>query len=76
MCASPGTQVTMLDGTAVQLYRCNKTAAQKWTVDQADTSIRALDKCLDVIGAGTAGSAGVRLQRWGECHGKLKFAQS
>jgi hypothetical protein len=24
----------------------------------------------------SAGTGGIRLQRWGECHGKLKFAQT
>ena len=35
------------NGTAVQLYDCNGTAAQQWTVG-SDGTIRALGKCLDV----------------------------
>ena len=39
------------NGTAVQLYDCNGTAAQQWTVG-TDGTIRALGKCLDVAGSG------------------------
>nr|WP_233518112.1 glycoside hydrolase family 16 protein [Streptomyces corynorhini] len=53
------------NGTAVQLYDCNGTAAQKWTV-AADGSIRALGKCLDVKGNSTAD--GAQLQLW-DCNG-------
>ncbi|MGH3994788.1 MAG: ricin-type beta-trefoil lectin domain protein, partial [Pseudonocardiaceae bacterium] len=35
------------DGTAVQLYTCNGTAAQTWTV-ASDGTLRALGKCMDV----------------------------
>ena len=44
------------NGTAVQLYDCNGTAAQQWTVG-TDGTIRALGKCLDVTGNGTADGA-------------------
>jgi beta-glucanase (GH16 family) len=47
------------DGTAVQLYDCNGTAAQQWS-RPGDGTIRALGKCLDVAGAGTAD--GTKLQ--------------
>jgi beta-glucanase (GH16 family) len=53
------------DGTAVQLYDCNGTAAQQWT-RPGDGTIRALGKCLDVAGAGTAD--GTKLQIVG-CNG-------
>jgi len=49
------------DGTAVQLYDCNGTAAQQWTVG-TDGTIRALGKCLDVTGSSTAD--GAKLQLW------------
>jgi glucosylceramidase len=49
------------DGTAVQLYTCNGSAAQQWTVG-TDGTLRALGKCLDVRDAGTAN--GSRLQIW------------
>ncbi|WP_179814466.1 ricin-type beta-trefoil lectin domain protein [Allostreptomyces psammosilenae] len=59
------------DGTAVQLYTCNGTAAQRWTI-ASDGSVRALGKCLDVTGGSTADGAPVQLytcngtgaQRW------------
>ncbi|MFJ8431509.1 ricin-type beta-trefoil lectin domain protein [Kitasatospora sp. NPDC094019] len=59
--ASAGTA----DGTAIQLWDCNGTAAQSWTVG-TDGTIRALGKCLDVTSAGTAN--GTPLQLWG-CNG-------
>ncbi|MEU1127413.1 lectin [Streptomyces sp. NPDC005899] len=53
------------NGTAVQLYDCNGTAAQRWTVG-ADGTIRALGKCLDVASAGTADGTPVQLY---DCNG-------
>lgn len=48
------------DGTVVQLYTCNGSGAQQWTVG-TDGTIRALGKCLDVAGASTANGARVQL---------------
>ncbi|MET8893940.1 lectin [Streptomyces albogriseolus] len=53
------------DGTRVQIYACNSSAAQRWTVS-ADGTLRALNKCLDVSGGGTAD--GTRVQLW-TCNG-------
>ncbi|MFC5171219.1 glycoside hydrolase family 16 protein [Streptomyces mutomycini] len=53
------------NGTAVQLYDCNGTAAQRWTVG-GDGTIRALGKCLDVASGGTADGTAVQL--W-DCNG-------
>lgn len=53
------------NGTAIQLYDCNGTAAQRWTW-AADGSVRALGKCLDVAGGGTAD--GTRVQLY-DCNG-------
>jgi beta-glucanase (GH16 family) len=53
------------NGTPVQLYDCNGTAAQQWTVG-ADGTIRALGKCLDVDSGGTAD--GTKVQLW-DCNG-------
>ncbi|MFI8003034.1 lectin [Streptomyces sp. NPDC086010] len=53
------------NGTAVQLYDCNGSAAQQWTVG-SDGTIRALGKCLDVASAGTAD--GTKVQLW-DCNG-------
>jgi hypothetical protein len=48
------------DGTPVQLYDCNGTGAQQWTVG-SDGTIRALGKCLDVTGNSTTDGAKVQL---------------
>ncbi|MFI8243965.1 ricin-type beta-trefoil lectin domain protein [Streptomyces sp. NPDC085866] len=48
------------NGTPVQLYDCNGTGAQQWTVG-SDGTIRALGKCLDVTGNGTADGSTVQL---------------
>ncbi len=53
------------DGTKVQLYGCNGTGAQTWTVTPGST-IKALGKCLDVSGAGT--TDGTKVQLW-TCNG-------
>jgi glucosylceramidase len=48
------------DGTAADLYTCNGTSAQQWTVDP-DGTIEAMSKCLDVAGGGTANGTAVDL---------------
>jgi glucosylceramidase len=53
------------NGTAVQLWDCNGTGAQQWTLG-TDGTIQALGKCLDVSGAGTAN--GTVTQLW-DCNG-------
>jgi glucose/arabinose dehydrogenase len=53
------------DGTQVQLWNCNATAAQRWTVP-GDGTVRALGKCLDVSGGGSAD--GTKVQLW-TCNG-------
>ncbi|MFC4590022.1 PQQ-dependent sugar dehydrogenase [Sphaerisporangium corydalis] len=52
------------DGTQVQLYGCNGTAAQTWTV--TGQVLKALGKCLDVAGGATAN--GTKVQIW-TCNG-------
>jgi hypothetical protein len=44
------------DGTPVQIFTCNGTGAQQWTVTPgpAGDTLQALGKCLDVQDAGTA----------------------
>ncbi len=55
------------DGTPVQLYTCNGTAAQRWThVPGEGGTLRALGRCLDVSGGGTAN--GTKVQLW-HCNG-------
>ena len=48
------------DGTPVQVYTCNGTNAQQWTVESNGT-LQALGKCLDVAGGGTANGTKVQL---------------
>jgi type 1 glutamine amidotransferase len=52
------------NGTAVQLYDCNGSSAQNWTV--GDGTLTALGKCMDVTGAGTANGTKVQLY---DCNG-------
>ncbi|MDI5962374.1 ricin-type beta-trefoil lectin domain protein [Streptantibioticus silvisoli] len=55
------------DGTHVQLYGCDSTAAQDWTlVPGAGGTLRALGGCLDVSDSGTAD--GTLVQLW-QCNG-------
>ena len=53
------------NGTAIQLWTCNGTNAQNWTVS-ADGTLRALGKCMDVTAAGTANGTVVQLY---DCNG-------
>jgi chitinase len=53
------------NGTAVQLYDCNGSAAQQWTV-ASDGSLQALGKCLDLTSAGTANGTQAQLY---DCNG-------
>ncbi|MEY9964375.1 chitinase [Streptacidiphilus sp. MAP12-16] len=53
------------NGTAVQLYDCNGTAAQSWTV-ASNGSLQALGKCMDITAAGTANGTQVQLY---DCNG-------
>ncbi|MEC3998222.1 glycoside hydrolase family 3 C-terminal domain-containing protein [Actinacidiphila sp. DG2A-62] len=48
------------DRTKVDVYTCNGTSAQQWTLG-ADQTVRALGKCLDVNGAGTVNGTLVQL---------------
>ena len=47
--------------TPVQVYTCNGTNAQQWTVVEAGSTLQALGKCMDVDGAGTANGTTVDL---------------
>ncbi len=48
------------DGTPVQVYTCNGTNAQSWTLTSGN-QLQALGKCLDVAAAGTADGTKVQL---------------
>jgi hypothetical protein len=47
--------------TPVQVYTCNGTNAQQWTVVQAGSTLHALGKCMDINGGGTANGTTVDL---------------
>jgi chitinase len=53
------------NGTAVQLWTCNGSNAQSWTVS-SDGTLRALGKCMDISAAGTANGTVVQLY---DCNG-------
>jgi glucosylceramidase len=53
------------NGTAIDLYTCNGTSAQSWTVS-SDGTLRALGKCLDLTSAGTANGTQAQLY---DCNG-------
>ncbi|MFD9075763.1 ricin-type beta-trefoil lectin domain protein, partial [Streptomyces lasiicapitis] len=53
------------NGTPVQIWDCNGSDAQKWTLP-GDGTVRALGKCLDVASSGTAN--GTLTQLW-NCNG-------
>ncbi|WP_329459761.1 lectin [Streptomyces sp. NBC_01497] len=53
------------DGSHVQLWGCDSTAAQDWTI-AADGTLRTLGKCLDVSNSGTTN--GTPVQLW-NCNG-------
>ncbi|GAA1983162.1 ricin-type beta-trefoil lectin domain protein [Catenulispora subtropica] len=50
----------------VQVYTCNGTSAQTWTVDTSGHTLRVLGKCLDVNAGGTADGTTVDLY---DCNG-------
>ncbi|MDX6353457.1 MAG: hypothetical protein QOF98_360, partial [Streptomyces sp.] len=66
------------NGAAIQLYDCNSTTAQSWTVG-SDGTLKALGKCMDVTSAGTANGATIQLydcngtnaQKWTASSGEL-----
>ncbi|MFF3448564.1 lectin [Streptomyces sp. NPDC002667] len=64
LCADVASSSTT-DGTHVQLWTCNSTYAQDWTV-AGDGTIRSLGKCLDVDHSGTTN--GTLVQLW-TCNG-------
>jgi glucosylceramidase len=53
------------NGTAIQVYTCNGTSAQQWTVASNGT-LQVLGKCMDVIGGGTANGTKIDLY---DCNG-------
>ncbi|MFI5910005.1 polysaccharide lyase family 7 protein [Dactylosporangium sp. NPDC051541] len=54
------------NGAAIQLYDCNGTSAQQWTLSGAALVNAGSGKCLDVAAAGTANGAQIQLY---DCNG-------
>ena len=52
--------------TPVQVYTCNQTDAQQWTVVEAGSTLHALGKCMDIYAGGTADGTTVDLY---DCNG-------
>ena len=50
----------------VQVYTCNGTPAQQWTVVEAGSTLHALGKCMDIYAGGTADGTPVDLY---DCNG-------
>jgi hypothetical protein len=48
------------DGTVIDIYKCNNTAAQNWTVNPGDT-LSIFGKCMTVTGGGTANGTLIEL---------------
>jgi len=76
--------VAAANGTKVQLYDCNGTNAQKWTIG-SDGTIMALGKCLDATGVSSAdgtarpcrsGTARVAPTRSGPSPEEVPFCQT
>jgi beta-glucosidase len=53
------------NGTAIQIYACNGTGAQQWTVT-SDHRLTVLGKCLDIASGGTANGTKAQLY---DCNG-------
>ena len=53
------------NGTPIQIYTCNGTTAQTWTVG-SDGTVQALGKCMDITSAGTANGTKIQLY---DCNG-------
>ncbi|MER5914324.1 ricin-type beta-trefoil lectin domain protein [Streptomyces sp. NPDC001982] len=54
------------NGNPIQVYTCNGTNAQTWTVNDSSHTLQVLGKCLDVTAGGTANGTKVQLY---DCNG-------
>ena len=64
------------DFNPVQVYTCNGTDAQQWTVVQAGSTLQALGKCLDINGGGTADGTTVDLYDCNDTGAQVLVPQS
>jgi hypothetical protein len=60
----------------VQVYTCNNTAAQQWTVVEAGSTLQALGKCMDINGGGTADGTTVDLYDCNDTAAQVFIPQS
>jgi hypothetical protein len=64
------------DSTPVQVYTCNSTNAQQWTVVEAGSTLRALGKCMDIDAGGTADGTTVDLYDCNDTAAQVFIPQS
>jgi hypothetical protein len=62
--------------TPVQVYTCNGTSAQQWTVVQAGSTLQALGKCMDINSGGTADGTTVDLYDCNDTAAQVFIPQS
>ncbi|MGH3252722.1 MAG: ricin-type beta-trefoil lectin domain protein [Trebonia sp.] len=62
--------------TPVQVYTCNGTSAQQWTVVQAGSTLRAFGKCMDINAGGTADGTTVDLYECNDTAAQVFIPQS
>jgi hypothetical protein len=60
----------------VQVYTCNGTPAQQWTVVAAGSTLQALGKCMDINGGGTADGTTVDLYDCNDTAAQVFIPQS
>src|SRR5580693_1001446 len=64
------------DFTPVQVYTCNGTNAQQWSVVQAGSTLHALGKCMDIDAGGTADGTTVDLYQCNDTGAQVFIPQS
>jgi hypothetical protein len=64
------------NSTPVQVYTCDGTNAQQWTVVEAGSTLQALGKCMDINGAGTADGTTVDLYSCNDTAAQVFIPQS
>jgi hypothetical protein len=62
--------------TPVQVYTCNGTDAQQWTVVAAGSTLQALGKCMDIYAGGTADGTTVDLYTCNDTGAQVFIPQS
>jgi hypothetical protein len=62
--------------TPVQVYTCNGTAAQQWTVVEAGSTLQALGMCMDIDAGGTADGTTVDLYTCNDTAAQVFIPQS